>query len=345
MTLGASAGRSEGVEPHRPGRAVPLSPHPRPSGVWSEGTAADPHRATVTTPSGDHAADERHPTRPLWKEPPFLLGLVVLVVLAAVIGGLYLFDDADDPEIGLPEPAASPTPTVEPTPELSPTPATPSPSPSPSPVNEPLDPSAPELPEDDERDIVRGDEPDPVEVTGQRSGRTRVVEHEGGLAVIRMAHAGDGGFRARVVDEFGAPVEELSDDEENGEVLADAEGRYSGSRAMVLTEGRYRVQIVADGVWGVRWTQPRYERAPSPPTTISARADLASTPFTVSDSSIDIRWQVNGDDVAVRVINVVGMVSAELTAGDGERTTVDGLGGGLYLLDVRAAEPWRAEIR
>lgn len=302
----------------------------------------------MTTPSGDDAADvdELPHTRPLWKEPPFLLGVVVLVVLAAVIGGLYFFDDGDDPEIGLPDPDVSPTPTVVPTPELSPTPATPSPSPSPSPVNEPLDPSAPELPaDDDEPDIVRGDEPEPVEATGERSGRTRVVEHEGGLAVIRMAHAGEGGFRARVVDEFGAPVAELSDEEEDAEVLADAEGRYAGSRAMVLSEGRYRVQIVADGVWGVRWTQPRYERAPSPPTTISARADLASPPFTVSGSSIDIRWQVDGDDVAVRVINVVGTVSAELTAGDGERTTVDGLGGGLYLLDVRAAEPWRAEVR
>lgn len=303
----------------------------------------------MTTPSGDDAADvdEFEPTRPLWKEPPFLLGVVVLVVLAAVIGGLYLVNEADDPEIGLPDPGESPTPTVEPTPGLSPTPtATPSPSPSPSPVNEPLDPSAPELPEDDdEPDIVRGDEPEPVETTGERSGRTQVIEHEGGLAVIRLAHAGDGGFRARVVDEFGAPVAELSDDEEDGEVLADAEGRYSGSRAMVLGEGRYRVQVVADGVWGVRWTQPRYERAPSPPTTISARADLASPPFTVSDGGIDIRWRVDGDEVTVRVINVVGTVAAELTAGDGGRTTVDGLGGGLYLLDVRAAEPWRAEVR
>lgn len=299
----------------------------------------------MTTPSGDDAADvdELEGDRPLWKEPPFLAGVVVLIALVAVIGALYAADDQDNPEIGLPDSAPSPTPTPEDTPVLTPAP-TETETATPTPAAEPLDPSAPELPEaDDEPEVVRGDEPDPAQATGERSGRTRVIVHEGGLAVIDLAHAGEGGFRARVVDEFGEPVDELADDE-GGDVLTDAEGRYSGSRAMVLPEGRYRVQIVADGVWGVRWTQPRYQRAPGLPATFSAPADLASRPFTVSGSRFDIRWALEGDEAAVRVINVVGTVSAELTAGDGERTTVDGLGGGVYLLDVRAAEPWRARL-
>lgn len=304
----------------------------------------------MTSPSGDDAADvdELAGSRPLWKEPPFLAGVVVLIALVVVIGALFTTDGGDDPEIGLPDPVATstPTPTPTPTPTTEPTPEptrTPRETPTPSPVNEPLDPSTPELPEaDDEPEVVRGDEPDSVEATGQGSGRTRVIEHEGGLAVVHLAHAGEGGFRARLVDEFGGPVEELTDDDE---VLTEAEGRYSGSRAMVLSEGRYRVQIVADEVWGVRWAQPRYERAPTLPATVSASADLASRPFTVTGSRFDIAWQLDGDEAAVRVINVIGAVSAELTAADGQRTTVDGLGGGLYLLDVRAAEPWRAELR
>lgn len=301
----------------------------------------------MTAPSGDDAADvdEFEGGRPLWKEPPFLAGVVVLVVLALVIGALFASDGDDDPEIGLIDPSPTPTPTVAVTPELTPTP-TPSETrtETPTPVPEPLDPSIPEMPEaEDEPAVVRGNEPDPVEATGEGSGRTRVIIHEGGLAVIHLGHAGEGGFRVRVVDEFGEPVDELTDDED-GEVLADAEGRYSGSRAMVLSEGRYRVQVVADGVWGVRWVQPRYERAPALPATFSAPADLASRPFTVSGSRFDARWELDGDEAAVRVINVVGTVSAEFTAPDGQRTTVDGLGGGVYLLDVRAAEPWHAEL-
>lgn len=298
----------------------------------------------MTTPHPDDPAA----TRPLWKEPPFLAGLVVLLVLVGVIGILSASDDGEAPEIGLPEPRDAPTPTPldelspEPSPEASPTPT---PTPSPAGRAELPDPVVPELPEEEteDTDVVRRDEPDPVEQTGRRSARTGPIVHDGGLAVIRLAHAGEGEFRVRVVDESGTRLEE-HEDEDDG-VVADAEGRYAGSRALVLDEGRYRLEIVADGVWGMRWVQPDYVRAPGVPATRSGSGDDVTRPFTVTGSRFDAAWAVDAGDVAVRVINVAGAVVREVDAGDGDTITVRGLAGGIYLLDVRAAGAWRAELR
>lgn len=286
---------------------------------------------------------------PVWKEPPFLAGVVVLVGLAAAIGLLYLLErgggtgmgELDPTPVTTPMVRPSPTPTSTPAPSPAPTAAPPSPSPSPTAG---LGPRAPELPEADEPDVVTGQGPDPVEATGRGPGRTPVIRHQGGLAIIRLAHAGEGPFRAELVDSRGVDVE-LDAAGVDGSALVAADGRYDGSRALVLEEGRYRLAITADGTWGARWRQPRYRRAPNLPVTRSAPADAATRPFTVSGPNAEIAWRVQGGDVRVRVINVVGTVAARLTATDGETTVVGGLGGGLYLLDVRADDRWRAEVR
>lgn len=306
----------------------------------------------TTFPQGHDPAsadDGEPPRRPLWKEPPFIAGLIVLVILVVTIGLLFRADDTE-PEIGVLDPTPAPTGTASPstpTPTPSPSPtASPTPTPTPTPVGP--EPTAPELPDEepDEPDVARGEEPDPVESTGTGGGQTEAIAHDGGLAVIRLAHAGAGRFSAEVVEAGGGRVDDLvpdDDDEDYGGLLADAEGRYAGSRAMVLDEGRYRVAITASGTWGLRWTQPNYQAAPELPVSVSSGGDHATGPFTASDGEITIDWTTD-DEVAVRVINVVGTVADELTADDGDTTTSE-VPAGIYVLDVRASDPWSAEVR
>lgn len=308
----------------------------------------------MTTPTSsdgpEDAGPEDRPARPpVYKEPPFLAGVVILVGLAAAVGLLSLLERGGPARLGELDPTPAFSPTAPVVPEPSPTPA-----PTPSPVASPVAPAspsptpdrgpqAPELPEEDP-DVVVGQGPPPVAATGRGPGRTPVIRHQGGLAVIRVAHAGEGKFRAELVDRRGVGVK-LGAAGEDGSVLVAAEGRYEGSRALVLPAGRYRVAITASGTWGARWQQPRYQRAPRLPVTRSAPADAATTPFTVTGPSVELAWRLKGDEAEVRVINVVGAVAAELTVADGDTTVVDGLGGGLYLLDVRADDRWRVEVR
>lgn len=308
----------------------------------------------------DEDVDGPPPRPPLWKEPPFLAGVIVLAILVGTIGFLFLVDE-DEPSLGVLDPTPAPLPTGEPTPTPTPeatptpTPATPSPSPSPSPTAADGRPTAPALPDDD-RAVRRGDEPDSIALTGTGEAFTSVVYHQGGLAVIRLAHAGDEEFTAEVLDGRGRRIEDLyeddddnddddDDDRDYGGELVRGEGRYSGSRAMVLDEGRYRLNINADGTWGVRWAQPNYVEAPSLPTSVSASGDAASGPFDVDDGSVAIDWKVDGDELAVRLIDVSGSVAARYTVEDGDTTTTNQLRSGIYLLDVRADDDWAATVR
>ena len=308
----------------------------------------------MTAPNApDSGPPEARAPTPVWKEPPFLAGVVVLVGLAVAVGLLYVLERDGESPVGELEPTprltAPASPQTTSPPVASPTPSEPSPtaSPAPSPTETPGDgpgPQAPRLPDEKEAEVVVGQGPDPVEATGRGAGRTPVIQHDAGLAIVHLGHAGEDTFRAELIDRRGVRVE-LDGAGVDGSALAITEGRYDGSRALVLDEGRYRVALTADGTWGMRWLQPRYEGAPGLPTTLSAPSDAATRPFTVAGSRVEIAWRVDGGQVTARVINVAGLVAAEVTASDGETTVVDGLGAGLYLLDVRADDRWHAEVR
>lgn len=295
-------------------------------------------------PSGDDVPDEPATgDTPLWKEPPFVAGVVVLVLLLGVITFLFVGGDGEDPDVViLDTPTPTPTPTV--TPPLA------SPDPTPTPVDP--DPQAPKLPEEEtENEVRQGNGPDPVEWTGEGSGLSDVIDHEGGLAVVRLAHAGQEDFTAEVVDEDGDRVEGLYEDEDAGGdylgVLTDSEGRYQGSRALVLEEAAYRVEVTADGPWGMRWTQPRYERAPEVPQTRSGDADSATKPFTVRAPALATLWNVESGQARVTVIRAEGdeaEVVQRFTVVDGQEIAFEELARGIHLLDVRVDAVWDVEL-
>jgi hypothetical protein len=78
---------------------------------------------------------------------------------------------------------------------------------------------------------------------GSTSMASEPFSLEEGLVVADVVHQGTGAFRARILDEQGAVVEEL----------AAANGTFSGSRALRIPRSdRYLLDVVADGTWTVR---------------------------------------------------------------------------------------------
>jgi len=66
---------------------------------------------------------------------------------------------------------------------------------------------------------------------------------QAGLVVVELEHEGTGQFRARLLDQSGAVVEEL----------AGTTGAFTGSRAVQIPRAdQYLLDVVADGEWQVR---------------------------------------------------------------------------------------------
>jgi hypothetical protein len=266
----------------------------------------------------------------VWYQEPVwivaILAFVVLLVLFVVLLNLMRATDEPDTvvldpdvevEVDDPGEPAPATPEEEVVVEVTPTP-TPTPSPAFTPA-----------PGD-----VEEDTPEPIQVSGSGDG-TVAVEHEGGLAMLRMRHEGES-FTLHVVDTDGEPVEDFE---------VSATGQYEGSRGLGLPAGDYELVISADGAWAVSFEQPRYVAGQSLPLSIEGRHDKATEPFQTDGGQIRFAWEAEEPAALLfRILDADGEVVATDLGGPGLDEESVELDAGLYLLDVQGVDVWRIEI-
>lgn len=285
---------------------------------------------------------------PWYRRPQAIIGMLALLVPLGIAAALIVNvltgnanqdrrapDPVEEP-IGEPAPTATPRPAPEepdepdPAPvEEEPAPPAPRPEPEPEPEPEPPPRPAPE-PED------RGPEPQPQRVTGNGSGRTDPLVHEGGLAVFTIRHRGQ--------ERFGVAAE----GEGRRVRLVSREGEYDGSRAIVLPAGEYPLDITADGDWLVSLRQPRHREGATLPVRFTGDGDRASAPFATTGGEIRVRVHHEGEGgIVVRMLDAEGTRWRQLVRarGPGSTTRVGRAAAGLYLFDVQAAGPWTIEVR
>lgn len=263
-----------------------------------------------------------------YTEPAWIVAIiafvVLLIVLAVFLERILSPDEPDrivlDPEVE--DEVEEPIEVDVTTPEVEVTP-TPASTPTPTPLPQLTVPP----------DVEEEDGPEPVQADGAGSGVVE-VEHEGGLAVLRMRHEGES-FSLRILDEDGEPVEDF-------EVAAS--GDYQGSRALGLEAGDYRLGIEADGGWALSFEQPRYVAGQSLPLTIEGRNDTATNPFQTEGGQVRFTWTMDRPaELVVRVLDSDGEERAELTGHAGGEIVVD-LEEGLYVLDVQGEGIWQIEL-
>jgi hypothetical protein len=249
-----------------------------------------------------------------------LIGVVVLIVLLVVLVNLLGDRDPDVVITETPTPVEEPEP-VEPAPDaddpvVEPTPPPPGPAVTPAPG------------------VEEQEGPDPVHLSGTGSATTDPVEHEGGLALLRMRHAGVA-FSLRIIDADGEEVEDFEVDRAEG---------YQGSRAVGLEAGVYRLQVTADDDWDISFEQPRYVAGPALPVELEGRNDTATQPFETAGGDIRFAWAAEDEPLAFDVLTAEGeAVATDLGTDPAGEETVD-LPAGLYLLDVRAIGIWRVDV-
>ncbi len=326
---------------------------------------SEPHDPRRPRPGPGETVEEREGVaqRPWYGKPWMLVALVGLVVVLLVL--LYfLLRDGEPAEVVIDTPAPVATPTPTPTPEPTPTPTptpTPEPTPTPTPTPEPTPEPLPTPTAVAATDVVIDeDSPETIRAWGEGSATTEPFPHEGGLAVIRLAHRGEGDFVVRLTQADGSDIEvlgldEVDDDADEAEedddadvddvgLLVDATGEYQGSRALGLPAGDYRLEVTADGVWGVAFEQPRYLAGPELPVTIEGREAMATDPFETPGGTLRFEWEGEAQqDFEIRVLDVDGEIVVRFFSGDGDVHEHD-LPEGLYLLDVNSTDHWQLRV-
>jgi hypothetical protein len=181
----------------------------------------------------------------------------------------------------------------------------------------------------------------PAAVVTERSGEGRstpqMVEHPGGVAIIKYQHSGDGAFSLRVLGRDGEPE------------LAGGAGPQAGSRAVQLAAGTYPISVRADGAWSYGWTAVGRVEQPLPAAHQSSGSE--AIPFRTEGGPIvlDIRHAGPGP-FEMRLLRLdrpapVRLVHTAVATGGSTsgQTDLGLLAAGSYVLDVRADGAWAME--
>ena len=189
---------------------------------------------------------------------------------------------------------------------------------------------------------------------------------ESGLAIVEMAHQGEGDFAVALLsatqEETAAPPEpiEFSNEQDGGShtevasALADASGPGTFSQAAhIPTEGKHLLQVKADGPWNIKVEQPRPSSA-SRITSFSGDANTATPFFELSGGIKTITMTSFGGGFKVSLLDEDGKVANNPKLDEGKREagagresawiTSDFSEGGIYLFNVQSDGLWTIEI-
>lgn len=178
----------------------------------------------------------------------------------------------------------------------------------------------------------------PIKLSGTGQRVTERFTVTDGLAVIRSA-CDD--CREDFI------VELLDDESQVLDVVVDRVGSYSGSRAVGMTKGEYRLQIDADAAWTVDITQPRNEPAADLPVAYAGDEDRVEGPFTAVRAAEVAGAHSGGGTFVVTLLNARGLVQDLVfnEAGGFDGSTVAQMADeGPYYVNVTAEGDWSLRI-
>ena len=197
-------------------------------------------------------------------------------------------------------------------------------------------PIAPDPPPADGPDVEDADAgPQVVSFTARQSGTTEPFEVADGLLLLRVVHNGNGPFEVSLVPQGGQAIPVLV-----------GNGTYRAVRAAGMPHGEYRLQVEAAGPWAVGVEQPVHESGLELPVAVEGDGESVSDPLDLDGAgALDVQVSSeHGEALFARVLDGEGRLLAEEELVDGPNT-IDGLGQGVVILDVRGRGIWRLDLR
>lgn len=163
------------------------------------------------------------------------------------------------------------------------------------------------------------------------------VDLEDGLTIVDATHAGTNNFIVKAVNTQNDGI---------GALFVNAAGDFDGAAAALLTEGTYRLEIIADGEWTVDLRQPRSVTGETPPFALAENGPDVFGPFEFSEGTYTATGRLNGDqNFIVEVIAPRGdrsVIFNEIGAFEDTTTFQPPFIG---FLEVTAYSEWTLEIK
>jgi hypothetical protein len=177
----------------------------------------------------------------------------------------------------------------------------------------------------------------PRKFSGTGKKLTKKFSIEGGLVTFKMSHQGSSNFAVTLLTAGG----------EYTELLANVIGNYKGERAFALPLDDYRMQVEADGSWGIDVRQPLHASGEFLPATFSGKGDGVAGPFEATTGLVELRMSHKGaSNFAVVVYSSFGdyVDLAANEIGNFQGSYGVSVDPGVYVLDVQADGNWKIAL-
>jgi hypothetical protein len=184
-------------------------------------------------------------------------------------------------------------------------------------------------------------QPKPITLSGTQTSASKFFQLKSGLVVFKMTHQGKGPFWVDMLDDQGKQL---------GSSLTIKNGAVSVSTARHISrEGRYILDVQADGPWNITIEQPRLTSAPQK-RSFSGEKEAATSLFELSSGlkRISMTHKGRGGNFIVELLDEQGREMGFSLANEigptNTATAVTIPHDGIYLFRVEATGPWTIRI-